>query len=287
MPRHDDGQATLVVGYTGSGKTFRAIREGLRHGGCKFVVNNSIEEFETIEHDDLDRVPRNSFVILDDEINPTESESRMIYTLFQKLKRHKNLTVFYLCHTLLSTGAFKYLSCVDRVIVTRHTNNRRSFMNICTALKVDREEAVSVWKKFVNGEEKFAYLELNCASLEWKTTVLHNDDDEGERKEILKNRMSSILLARGNCELGLKLFDFLLDNFDIGEIRASDMSLVMFTPESKEVRVSVVDLLYYCTNDEDNEEPPEETISLMRELSREFVIPAMFVRNPKFRKALD
>lgn len=274
-----------MLGYSGTGKSYRVSEYATQHEEGKFVVNGYIEGFLTIGYAELCRVPRDSLVVVEDSMDPPETAAKEIFRLLQKYKRHKNLVIFLIAHTAKSSGNFRYLPCVDRISVTKHPNNKRAFFDICSDRKMDKKEVENIWSTFISGVKRFSYLDLECERMEWNTFVLSSDAYEKLRED-LNRKVASIFIARGNANLAMRLFDFIIDNFNMKKIRQADLSVAMVTKSGSATRVSILDVLHYATTDEEESVPPEESISLFRALSEMFVIPKLFIRNECFRKRL-
>ncbi len=206
--------------------------------------------------------------------------------LVNRKKRSEDFAVILVCHSLYSTSMFSFLQNVDRLIVTKHAQNRRSHMAAASSLKVSPQEAESVWKSLMNSSKKFAYLVLNTHSLQYE---IGEDDMFDSQKKIDKtrNKMRALLASRGNAETGMALFEHVVDNLNLSKLDSSDLSIEMRKEKSRQrVKVYLVDTIFFATTEE-GIEPTESSIRLFKEMQKLFSVPTMLVRNEKFRKAVE
>ena len=98
----------LILGSTGTGKTYYARSIAGRSSLPTYVINGKEEDFpsekfEHITYQDFSEDPEeysNILLVIDDVVRPSDFEAKVINEILVKHKRHENITVFCLAHAL-------------------------------------------------------------------------------------------------------------------------------------------------------------------------------------------
>lgn len=280
-------EATVVLGNSGSGKTtyVNKFLEEKKSGNKTFLINGS--EFPNatkIRYEDVAKLKGSCTLIIEDLIRPNAAEMEVLKKLLLYDKRHKNIDVFILLHSVTTNNTYALLQHVDYFICTKSSLNTKNFHELgVKILKLTHDEARQIWKNFLARDEKFLYLKIDVNNRNFEEIELGVPASK-RQAETKRKRVQTILSSRGtNPGLGMALFDHIFRNFDVNLLDSEDLSIPMKISRSGKIKkVNVCDLLYYMTTPDT--EPNSDSIFLYKGLKKRFSIPDLFVCNPTFLK---
>lgn len=279
----------MVVGTSGSGKTTYVVNslKLVKPSPRIFAINGAeIPNSSSLEFKQLGKVPKNSTVVVEDLINPKNEEMAELKKLLLYGKRHHNIDVFVLLHSVTGNNTYRLLQHADFFVFTKTTSNTKSFYELASLLKLEKEsEAKPIWNGFLERDEPHVYLKLDVQSRKFEIAEVGqgSSKEEAERK---RKRVQTILASRGsNAPVGMALFDHIFRNFDIDLLHEDDLSVPMKSAKTGKItKVNICDLLYYMTTP--NTAPTHESLSLFKELSTRFSIPTLLIINQGFVKKM-
>ena len=188
----------LVLGCSGSGKTFLATSIASTSSLPSFVINGNDEDFsdDRFEHisfndlvDNIDEYS-NSLVIADDVVRPTDNESKILNEILVKHKRHSNITLFCLAHALEKNNLHSLIQHFDFIVFTCDRRNTPVFKVYTKRYcPLSKEECMHIWENFLKGDAT-NYLRFNNKKSKFETVdvklnVLENSESK-LRKEIFR-----------------------------------------------------------------------------------------------------
>lgn len=280
-------KATVVLGNSGSGKTTYVNKFLSSKPLAKkiYLINGSeFPNASRIKYEDVPNLKGPCILIIEDLIRPNTFEMEILKKLLLYDKRHKNIDVFILLHSVTTNNTYSLLQHADYFICTKSALNTKNFHELgVKILKLDHGEAKQIWKHFLARDEKYLYLKIDVNNRNFEVVELGVCESKIEA-ETKRKRVQTILSSRGSPpELSMALFDHIFRNFNVNLLDASDLSIPMkYSKSGKIKKVNICDLLYYMTTP--GIEPTSDSIFLYKELKKRFSIPDLFICNSVFLK---
>jgi len=288
-------RSVLVCGQSGSGKTTYA-RDLASNFDHVFTVNGEgLPGGKSLGYAEIaaTKFPENSAVVFDDVIKPNPAQVEVLRKFLVYIKRHAAVTVAVLTHSVTTNNTFELMQHFDSIVFTKCTPNYRNFADTCRALKLEKTRCEGEWRGFLLRKKKFCYLVLTVSSGEFKVEELGVTPEEKSDEE-KRSRVQGILSSMGQSDLAMQMYDHLFSNFSPSRLDYKDLSITLFLvkdsastkrQEPKEKKFSVCDLLFYATTPETV--PSEDSVRLFLVLTKEFNVPTLFLRNPKFKELAE
>lgn len=279
-----------IIGPSGSGKTTYSLARSRKFS--KVLAVNSDGEFPGAARissicDLVPALTNNSLVICDDLIKPNNEESAVLRNLLLFHKRHRNIEIHLLIHSVTRNNTFDLLSHVDLLVFTNSSRNAKNFEEVCRLYKVNKRERANMWRNFMSYAGK-VYLVVDTSDMEWKIEECElsldgNGDTNQDDAKDKKRKVYNIISARTNGDAGLAmaLFDHIFDNAPLSELNSEDLSLSLVNKKTnRKCKANICDLLYTATTE--GTSPSLSVVYMYKYLRKKFSIPDLFLKNSKF-----
>lgn len=186
--------SSLVIGSSGSGKTSLAKDLASRYDSLVVVNGSGFPNAVECDYEAAEGLAKpGGMVVFDDVIRPTPEQLAVIKRFLLYVKRHNNVEVLVLAHSVKSNNTYSLLQHFDFVICTKAGTNAKNFKDVCQFAKVEGDHT---WKAFLTHREKNVYLKVDmtsgeCQIIETKMTA------ERELAEKKRGRVLAILTSLG------------------------------------------------------------------------------------------
>lgn len=183
--------STLILGKSGSGKS-TALKKILSHLFNKnkknrkknlFTVNVRDDFYDSIanvvvrqkvELADLDRLPRNSVIVLEDVISLTGAQEISLRTVLNRTAHHEKQLVFVISHHVYKTSLYNMLIYFNAVVFTSCKSNLPLLKHVMQQFKCEPNSQDHVLRQFQNSRPAkpfdtfyfFSCLDQNVYSVE-------------------------------------------------------------------------------------------------------------------------
>ena len=169
----------ILCGPSGSGKTQFALRIALDFP-VVFVVNGDKADFvgRKFTHIDYDDIPKykaklqKSLLIFEDVINPNAAKMLVLKNALLYTKRHNNVNILLLMHSITTNNTYQLLQHADRLIFTHSNVNCKNFLDFVRFFRLQKNEMLTRWNDFMKQTRLNIYLVCNVHSsqFEYMTT---------------------------------------------------------------------------------------------------------------------
>ena len=158
----------LLVGSSGSGKTTYAMQQAKQFGDI-FVVNGGLDLAslgKSVEMSQVaETVTSNSILIFDDIIQPSDDDLKVLKKCLLWMKRHCNVTILMLMHSVLTNNTFQLIQHFDFTICTKTEVNFKNWTELGVKfLRFPKTQIKRIWTDFMNHSERYLYLKINMAT---------------------------------------------------------------------------------------------------------------------------
>lgn len=277
--------ASLILGLSGTGKTTYTINVARLSSYPKFVINGNPDDFPTtFEHIDYDGLAdlENGFVIVEDLVRPTDAEFKKLQTLLVKQKRHDNLYIHMLAHSIMKNNLHSLLQHYDYVVFTNSGKNTPIFKSyVYRHCPQDPEIAMDMWNHFLSEAPKTHYLVYDVAKGDWSTV-----DEKGSpldtREAELRKRVLQFVRPFGSVDESMSLFDFLIGCLPAGCLDKKDLIISVRDAGKNVLSVSLIDVVGYCTDKSNRRPPNDDIVKVFKLLQNMYGIPYLFIINKHF-----
>lgn len=287
----NSASATLILGTSGSGKSFLAKSVCSISSLPVYVINGSEKDYdpENFEHmtyqdfKDNEEDLNNCILIIDDIVKPNDFECKIINQILVKNKRHQNINFYALAHSIERNNLHSLLQHFDFIVFSNHHKNRKVFevyaKKFCSK---DEEECLIRWDLFVNNEEKTTYLRYNNTLSQFELIDVKGNllvsPESKLRKEIL-----SYIEPFGQLKESAAFLDYLIKRLPSGVIDEENLTLSFDNKKGHEFDITIIDLIVFVVSKNLERPPPPEIIYAFRNLQKLYKIPYCFVGNKHFR----
>lgn len=283
--------ASLILGSSNSGKTYLATSISNSSSYPTFVINGyeddfNSERYEHITFQDFENDVENyynSIIIYDDVVKPTEYECKMLCNILVKHKRHGNITLLVLSHSIERNGLHSVIKHFDHIIFTNSQKNTPVFKTYSRKYcPKDFNLSMRTWSEFVSKEAKTHYLRYNHKESEFQVidsrgNMLQSSENQ-LRKEIVR-----YITPFGECDLALAFFDYVYRILPPNSVTQDDHILSLINSKSGEkIEVNILDLVYYVPRKNLDIPPKQEIIIAFQSLQKLYKIPFCFIGNKHF-----
>lgn len=285
--------ALLILGQSGSGKSYLAGVLAKHLDKPIFLVNASAEDFQNLpkiqarlqfENLNLAKI-KNSTVITDDILQLTDNFNLKLKELLCYSVHHWKNNAIAIGHSLHNTGIFALLNFFNLVVLTNSPRNVKDFHIISKVWGLDPECTVS-FHNFVEGSSKYFVISgatKKCTTLDKELTPPNFDETPEKNVGISQKREKVMKIMNqgfSNLQLSGVLFDWIFTNFNSDFLSISDLSITLQNGATT-IEVSFVDYLYFLQT---LEKPSLSVVNLHRYFLKHFSFPLAFVKNPDLRK---
>ena len=291
MIMDSSASASLILGSSNTGKTYLAKSIANLSSLHVNVINAYEDDFDPSVYDhitfeefesDIESF-HNSILIYDDVVKPSEFQLKVLSEILVKHKRHSNIHVFVLAHSIERNGLNAIIKHFDRVIFTNHQKNTPVFKvynrKFCPA---GDQDGLRAWGEFVTKEPKTNYLVYNHKTSEFEIidscgNVVKPREDK-LRKDILR-----YITPFGQIEMAMSFFDYLFRILPANSVTQDDhiLNLVNYKSNQK-IEVNILDLVYYVPRRDLAIPPKQEIVAAFQSLQKLYKIPYCFIGNKYF-----
>jgi hypothetical protein len=220
-------------------------------------------------------------VIWDDLSKPSDRQVRILRELLVVLKRHLDLIIYVLAHSVVGNNLTSVVIQFDEIVYTWSARNEKTFLQIGRYLKLDPDRTAAIWADFVRGGEKGRFLRFAADKQDF-TVVDERNRPKENRKILFKNKLASYLEGEEHLAAKLKLFDYIFDQLPDKALHG-DFTLRTVAEATKEKsRCNLLDLLQYMV-DPDAGTPPRNVRAVISALQQNIDLPQYFIKNPQLQ----
>ena len=281
--------SSLLLGASGTGKSYFCKSISKSSSVQVYVINAKENDFpsEHYEHilysdleDDFEEY-KNSIIIWDDLVRPSDAESKLIYQILVKYKRFYNINFFCIAHSVQRNNLHSLVQHFDNVMFTNSEKNLPVFKIYAKKFcPKDDQESLSRWYDFTK-QAATNYLRYDNVKSIWETVdskgnVLSSPESK-LRKEII-----SFIQPFGQVNESMSLYDYLIKVLPANSITESDHILTLKNAQQEEIGVNILDVIYWVPRKNLDRPPPSEIITAFRSLQKLFKIPYCFIGNQYF-----
>ena len=286
----NSASATLILGTSGSGKSFLAKSICNASSLPVYIINGSErdynpESFEHISYHDFQESEdeiNNCILIIDDIVKPNDFECKIINQILVQRKRHQNINLYALAHSIEKNNLHSLLQHFDFIIFSNHPKNLKVFevyaKKYCPK---DEEECLVRWNDFIKNEDKTIYLRFNNTTSQFelidvKGNLLSSPESK-IRKEIL-----SYIEPFGQIKESMAFFKYLMKKLPPGVIDQDNHTLSLENKRGDKFEINIIDLIYYVPRKNLERPPPPEIIHAFKNLQKLYHLPLCFIGNNHF-----
>ena len=285
----NSANSSLLLGASGTGKSFFCKSIAKSSSVEVYVINAKecdfpSEKFEHISYSDLEddfEQYKNSIIIWDDLVKPSDGECKLIYQILVKYKRFFNINFFCIAHSIQKNNLHSLVQHFDHVIFTNSEKNFPIFKLYAKKYcPQDDDDCLIRWHDFKK-EAATNYLRYHNVKSIWETVdakgnVL-NSPESKLRKEII-----SFIEPFGQVKESMSLYDYLMKVLPSNSVTESDHILTLKNGQNEEIGVNILDVIYWVPRKNLERPPPSEIITAFRSLQKLFKIPYCFIGNQYF-----
>ena len=288
--------ATLVLGFSGTGKSYLAKSFAKASSLPAFVVNGSEEDFDSEKFEFIDYTElennieeyKNSLIIFDDVVRPTDKETKILHDLCVRWKRHGNISIFVNAHSTVKNNLHSLIKYFDYVVWTNSHQNTPIFKNYLQFIPQDKSEALHQWHDFIRNEAKTNYLRYSNKLSKFNVidvmgTIL-DSDSESKLRKIIGKYIESAGVQVSEC---LAFFDYLIKQLPPNSVTYEDHILNLRNPTTNEkLDVNILDLVLLVPREDLKRPPPPDIIAAFKYLHNLYNLPYFFIGNKYFYDAV-
>ena len=281
----------LVIGSSGTGKTFYARSIAGNSSLPSYVINGKeadfhTEEYEHITFEDISENPddfANSLVIIDDVVRPSDFETKVINLILVKHKRHSNITLFVLAHALERNNLHSLVQHFDYVLFTNNVYNTPVFkVYVGRYCPKNKDECMHIWKEFLE-KDKTNYLRYNNNLSKFEIVDIKNNVLESSEAKLRKTIQSYIEPNNEYIQESMKFYDYLMRVMPANTVTEDDFTIRFKNKKSKKtLEVNIIDLVFYVPRKKIERAPPVNVIAAFRILKKQHSIPNCMIGNKYF-----
>ena len=282
--------AHLILGSSNSGKTYLATNIANSSSYPTFIINGYEEDFnsgknEHITFQDFENNVEDfysSIFIIDDVVKPTEYECKIISEILVKHKRHGNITVLLLSHSIERNGLNAIVKHFDYITFTNSIKNTPVFKVYAKKYcPLDFNQCMQTWNDFTQKEGKTHYLRYNHREskfqiIDSRGNILQNSESK------LREEIARYLQPFGDTDLAMSLFDYIMRQIPPNSITQDDHILSLKSNVRDEtIDANIIDIVFFPTR-KDHNLPPNKIVTAFRSLQKKYKIPHCFIANKHF-----
>ena len=283
--------ATLVLGTSGSGKSYLAKSMTNLSSLPVYIINGSEKDYDTdkFQHITFDEFQEseedisNCNLIIDDIVKPSDLECKIIQQILVKNKRHKNVNIYALSHQIERNGLHPFMQHFDFIIFTNSVKNTSVFkVYVKKFCPKDYSECMLRWDDFIQKQSKTTYLRYNNIESQFQLIDVKGslllDPQTVLRKEILQ-----YIEPFGEVKKCMAFFDYLVKRLPTGVISPDDLTLTLGNQKGDQLPpICVLDLCVSVPRTNLERPPPKELIHAFKILQKAYKLPFCFIGNDYF-----
>ena len=253
----NSASATLILGTSGSGKSYLAKSLCSISSLPVLVINGSEkdydpENFEHITYHDFydnEEGINNCMLIIEDIVKPNEFECKVINQILVKNKRHQNINLYALAHSIERNNLHSMLQHFDFVVFSNHAKTQKVFEVYAKKIVgIDEDECAQRWRDFVkSGEPKTNYLRYNNNTSQFELIDVKGNllvsPESKLRKEII-----SYIEPFGQIKESAAFLDFLIKRLPPGVIDDEHLTLSFENSKGHKFDVTIIDLVVFVVS---------------------------------------
>ena len=288
----NSASATLILGTSGSGKSYLAKSLCSISSLPVLVINGSEkdydpENFEHITYHDFydnEEGINNCMLIIEDIVKPNEFECKVINQILVKNKRHQNINLYALAHSIERNNLHSMLQHFDFVVFSNHAKTQKVFEVYAKKIVgINEDECAQRWRDFVkSGEPKTNYLRYNNNTSQFELIDVKGNllvsPESKLRKEII-----SYIEPFGQIKESAAFLDFLIKRLPPGVIDDEHLTLSFENSKGHKFDVTIIDLVVFVVSKNLERPPPPEIIYGFKNLQKLYKIPYCFIGNKYFQ----
>lgn len=283
--------ANLILGSSNSGKTYLATSISNSSSYPTFIINGYEDDFNSEKHEHISFADfennvedyYNSIIIVDDVVKPTDYESKMLCEILVKHKRHGNITLLVLSHSIERNNLHAIIKHFDFVTFTNSQKNTPVFKVYAKKFcPKDFNHCMHNWNEFVQKEGKTHYLRYNHKEskfqiIDSRGNILQNSESK------LRKEIARYITPFGQTEKAMVFFDYLIKQLPPNSVTQDDHILTLKNTKGDKIEVNILDLVFWVPRENCEIRPPEEVVTAFRCLQKLYKIPYCFIANKYFR----
>ena len=214
---------------------------------------------------------------------PSDYECKIISEILVKHKRHGNITVLLLSHSIERNKLNAIVKHFDYITFTNSVKNTPVFKVYARKFcPLDFNLCMQTWKDFTQKEAKTHYLRYNHKDSKFQTidsrgNILQNSESK------LREEIARYLQPFGDTALSMSLFDYIIRQIPPNSITQDDHILrLKSTVGDERKEANIIDLVFFPTRKDHEIPPKEEIITVFRLLQNKYNIPQCYVSNKHF-----
>lgn len=281
----------LVLGCSGSGKTYLAVSIANNSSLPTFVINGNEEDFnsdnfEHITYEDLaDNIDdySNSIVVADDVVRPSENVCKIINEVLVKHKRHSNITLFCLAHALEKNNLHSMIQHFDFIVFTCDRRNTPVFkIYIKKYCPMNKDECMHIWEDFLKGAAT-NYLRFNVKATKFEIVDIKLNVLESSESKLRKEIFRYIEPNNDYVAESMAFFDYLIKKLPANSVSENQHILQLKNERTNGVlKINIIDLVWYVPRKKLERVPPSDVVTAFRSLKKLYMIPNCMIGNKWF-----
>ena len=285
--------ANLIIGCSNSGKTYLATSISNSSSYPTFIINGYQDDFPTTsekhEHITFQDFEANvedyysSVLIIDDVVKPNDYELKIISEILVKHKRHGNITLLLLAHSIEKNGIHSIIKHFDYITFTNSAKNSPTFKVYAKKFcPKDFDQCMHTWSEFITKEEKTHYLrfthkESKFQIIDTRGNILQNTESK------LRKEIAHYIQPFGQIDAAMAFYDYIIRQIPPNSVTQDDHILNLKNSRTGEkIDVNILDLVFYVPRKNLEIAPRDEIIVAFRSLQKLYKIPYCFIGNKYF-----
>ena len=222
-------------------------------------------------------------LIVDDVCKPNDFECKMLCEILVKHKRHGNITLLVLAHSIERNNLHAIIKHFDYITFTNSQKNTPVFKVFSKKFcPKDFNQCMHTWNEFIEKQEKTHYLRYNHKESKFQTIDVRGNVLQSSESRLRKDILH-YLAPFGDTTQGLALFDYLITKLPPNSVTEDDHIISLKNAKTSEtIHVNILDLVYFVTRKNPDIPPAKEIIIAFRSIQKLYKIPYCFIANKHF-----
>lgn len=293
----------LVIGKTASGKTtlVKSILKRFSSNKPIYSVNvksseysNTFSNIQNIDFEQLNNVPKNSIIIIEDVISLTPSQSKALREAINFNAHHKRQRIYLITHHVFKTSVYQLIPYFNYIIFTGSSSNLPVLKLVFNYFKLDKDQTNKWCDFFITKSHEFMYF-IFCSENQsfvradslnhFLRKTFKNIDGITNPAQISKDdliiRFESFVKEHKYKQQAVTIFSILINSLsNLKNINVTDLTLNTQTNQGKKISLSLVD--YIMSLLDKRSIVNKYTLFLHKYFKNLCSIPKMFIINKKY-----
>lgn len=281
----------LILGSSNTGKSYLAISLSNSSSYPCYIINGYDDDFnaekdEHITFQDFESDVEsyyNSIMVVDDLVRPSDYEVKILNEILVKHKRHGNITLLVLAHSIERNNLHSIVKHFDFITFTNsHKNTPVVKIYAKKFCSKPYKQTMQAWDDFCGREDlrnhyfRFNVRDIRFEIIDVRGNVMQNNESK------LRQDIARFIDPFSAGQLPMVLFDYIMAKVPPNTVTQDDHILTLKNSRGEKREANILDIVKYAT-DENNEKPPkEEIITTFHALQKICKIPYCFIRNKHF-----